>query len=115
MAKKDNDLTVASTKKETISEFKETTVKEDKPKTRTTITKGIHQTLVYCGPTIKGVVNQNAHFSNGLTKRLKEYSEKNKDVLRLIVPIEKFIETLKNIKISGTIENFSYNKILKGE
>jgi len=115
MAKNKNTDLIVESSVESADEIKETTVKEDKIKTKTTIAKEIYETLVYCGPTIKGVVNQNAHFSNGLPKKLKEYTEKNKEVMRLIVPIEKFIETVKNIRISGTIENFSYNKILKGE
>lgn len=74
-------------------------------------------TLVYCGPTIKGVVTQYSHFNNGIPKKLKGYAEKNKAVKRLLVPIEKIVEAKRNIQIKGTVENISYNKILnaKGE
>lgn len=72
-------------------------------------------TVIYCGPSIKGVVQQYAHFNNGIPKRLQEYAETHKSVERLIVPIENLVETKKNIIVKGTVENVSYLAIQKGE
>lgn len=73
------------------------------------------ETIVYCGPTIKGVIQQYAHFTQGIPKSLKEYLAANKAANRLLVPLDKFVETKKNIQANGTVENLTYNKILKGE
>lgn len=77
--------------------------------------KEIAETMVYCGPTIKGVVQQFAHFNNGLPKKLSEYADKHLAVKRLIVSIDNLIETKKNIALKGTLENVSYNAIKRGE
>ncbi|WFR55358.1 hypothetical protein QA584_17305 [Anaerocolumna sp. AGMB13025] len=81
--------------------------------------KSVHKAnagiLVYCGPTIKGIATQYAHFNNGLPKKLNEYSQENKDVKRLIVPVEKFIDTKRNIHTKGTIENLSFIRIQEGD
>ena len=75
----------------------------------------IKETTVYCGPAIKGVLQQYAHFTNGLPKHAKEYLKGNKNVKRLVVPMSRFIETNKNINVPGTIEFLAYQKILRGE
>lgn len=73
----------------------------------------IKGTMIYCGPTIKGVIKQYASYTNGVPKRIKEYADSNKSVKRLLVPITDFIETKKNIATKGTVENISFNKILE--
>lgn len=70
------------------------------------------QTVVYCGPSIKGVANQYAIFSNGLPGAVKELSESLKPVRRLIVPIDQLSATRVTIMQPGTVENSSYNEIL---
>jgi hypothetical protein len=74
-----------------------------------------NDSVVYCGPSIKGVAQQFTTYTNGLPKKLKQYSESNNSFKRLIVPINRLVETKKNILIQGTIENLSFNKIQKGE
>lgn len=71
--------------------------------------------LIYCGPTIKGIVRQNDHFINGIPNKLKEYSNQHKSVERLIVPLKDIIDVKKNLTIPGTVENISYLSIQKGE
>ncbi len=90
-------------------------VKEETVKKPVKQQKSNTEILVYCGPTIKGVATQYAHFNNGLPNKLSEYSQQNKEVKRLIVPVEKLVETKKNIQIKGTIENLTFIKIQKGE
>ncbi|WOO34947.1 hypothetical protein R2R35_14190 [Anaerocolumna sp. AGMB13020] len=73
------------------------------------------ETLVYCGPTIKGIVQQYAHFNNGIPERLKDYVANHKAVERLLVPIEDFVEVKRNLQVKGTVESLSYISIEKGE
>lgn len=68
------------------------------------------ETLIYCGPTIKNVVVSGEAFNNGLPKKLEKLLE-NKAIKRLIVPIDRIVDTKKNIKKNGTIENLSYKQI----
>lgn len=72
-------------------------------------------TLVYCGPTVKGIVQQYAHFNNGIPERLKDYAASHKAVERLLVPIEDFVEVKRNLQVKGTVESLSYISIEKGE
>lgn len=72
-------------------------------------------TVIYCGPSIKGIVQQYAHFNNGIPKKLQEYAETHKPVERLLVPIDNLVETKRNSMVKGTVENISYLAIQKGE
>ncbi|WMJ88865.1 hypothetical protein [Anaerocolumna sp. MB42-C2] len=109
--KKSNET--AEKVEETVNETSE--VKEEAVRKSGKQPKSNTEILVYCGPTIKGVAAQFAHYNNGLPKKLSEYSQQNKEVKRLIVPVEKLVETKKNIQIKGTIENLTFIKIQKGE
>ncbi len=113
---KENDTTVKveESATEVVSSNKKEAAKKSESRKTEKVQANI-EILVYCGPTIKGVVTQYAHFNNGLPKRLNEYAQQNKDIKRLIVPISKIVETRKNIMIKGTIENISFIKIQKGE
>lgn len=109
MAKKINDGT-ETLESQVITE----NVSHEAPKMMASSNKN-QETLVYCGPTIKGVVQQYAHFTKGIPKNLKEYIATHKSVKKLIVPLDKLIETKRNIHTAGTVENLTYNKIEKGE
>ena len=45
-------------------------------------------TVVYCGPSIRGVARQYTAYNNGIPQGLKEATEKNKILAALIVPLE---------------------------
>ena len=45
-------------------------------------------TVVYCGPSIRGVARQYTAYNNGIPQGLKEAAEKNKILAALIVPLE---------------------------
>lgn len=111
MAKKIIDEMHAETQK-TIPETENITSETPKGKAAE---KKTPETVVYCGPTIKGIVQQYAHFTKGIPKSLKEYIATHKSIKRLIVPLDNFIVTKKNIQTAGTIEYLTYNKIVKGE
>lgn len=93
---------------------KDEKAKKEVTTTKTNIkkTKVVELTSIYVGPSIKGLVNQYSVFKNGIPKRLKEYTEHNRDVKRLIVPVSKLVDTKKSIGVKGTVENISYNNIL---
>lgn len=113
MARRETSTTEVSTTEtliaENIVEEKTEYVKNVKGVVEVEKIKG---TIIYCGPTIKGVVKQYASFTNGVPKKVQEYANSNKAVSRLLVPISEFIETKKNIVIKGTVENSSFNSIL---
>lgn len=44
-------------------------------------------TVVYCGPSIKGVARQYTAYNNGIPEGLKQAAEKNKILAALIVPL----------------------------
>jgi predicted transcriptional regulator len=93
---------------------------DNTPLSRKSATKAAEprQTVIYCGPTIKGVINQNAVFSNGLPKAIKDLSSAFKPFGRLIVPVDKLTITKSAIQQKGSVENISYCEVLnyqKGE
>lgn len=69
--------------------------------------------VMYCGPTIPGIVKSNAIFIGEIPKRLKEKSNDNKYIKHLIVPISSITDFKKEVKIKGTVENVAYNEVLK--
>ena len=55
-------------------------------------------TVVYCGPSIKGVARQYTAYHNGLPEGLKEAAEKNKILAALIVPLEDLPEAMRQLR-----------------
>ena len=53
---------------------------------RTSKAAGAAGTVVYCGPSIKGVVRQFTAYNNGIPEGLKAATEKNKVLAAMIVP-----------------------------
>lgn len=68
-------------------------------------------TLIYLGPTIRGVAKHGASFYGGLPRNLEEFREKNPVIKNLIVPVSKITETTKAISVEGTIENIAFKKL----
>lgn len=56
------------------------------------------ETVVYCGPSIKGVARQYTAYHNGLPEGLKEAAEKNKILAALIVPLEDLPEAMRQLR-----------------
>ena len=56
-------------------------------------------TVVYCGPSIRGVARQYTAYNNGIPQGLKEATEKNKILAALIVPLEELPERQKSGRI----------------
>jgi hypothetical protein len=68
---------------------------------------------MYCGPSISGIVKSNAIFIGNIPSRLKSKADENRYINYLIVPINGITEFKKAVKIPGTVENVSYNEVLK--
>ena len=55
-------------------------------------------TVVYCGPSIKGVARQYIAYNNGIPEGLKQAAEKNKILAALIVPLEDLPEAMRQLR-----------------
>ena len=55
-------------------------------------------TVVYCGPSIKGVARQYTAYNNGIPEGLKQAAEKNKILAALIVPLEDLPEAMRQLR-----------------
>lgn len=55
-------------------------------------------TVVYCGPSIKGVARQFTAYTNGVPAGLKAEAEKNKVLAALIVPLEDLPEAMRQLR-----------------
>ena len=55
-------------------------------------------TVVYCGPSIKGVAKQFTAYNNGIPEGLKAATEKNKVLAALIVPLEDLPEAMRQLR-----------------
>lgn len=55
-------------------------------------------TVVYCGPSIKGVARQHTAYNNGIPEGLKQAAEKNKILAALIVPLEDLPEAMRQLR-----------------
>ena len=53
-------------------------------------------TVVYCGPSIKGVAKQFTAYNNGIPEGLKAATEKNKVLAALIVPLEDLPDAMRH-------------------
>lgn len=55
-------------------------------------------TVVYCGPSIKGVARQYTAYNNGIPEGLKQAAEKNKILAAPIVPLEDLPEAMRQLR-----------------
>ena len=55
-------------------------------------------TVVYCGPSIKGVARQYTAYNNGIPEGLKQAAEKNKILAALTVPLEDLPEAMRQLR-----------------
>lgn len=70
-----------------------------------------NESVMYLGPTIRGVVRSGAVFSDGIPERLERLAGKKAFVKSLIVPLSRVVEAKKAINDEGTAEAVSYDKI----
>lgn len=65
---------------------------------RTSKAAGAAGTVVYCGPSIKGVAKQFTAYNNGIPEGLKAATEKNKVLAAMIVPLEELPEAMRQLR-----------------
>lgn len=65
---------------------------------RTSKAAGAAGTVVYCGPSIKGVARQFTAYNNGIPEGLKAATEKNKVLAAMIVPLEDLPEAMRQLR-----------------
>ena len=65
---------------------------------RTSKAAGAAGTVVYCGPSIKGVARQFTAYNYGIPVGLKAATEKNKVLAAMIVPLEELPEAMRQLR-----------------
>lgn len=68
------------------------------------------RTVVYCGPSIRGVARQFTVYSNGVPGELRAVAEKHPVIGGLIVPLNRFANVRAALYEVGTAENILYEK-----
>lgn len=66
---------------------------------------------VYCGPSVRGVARQFTPYTVGIPDALKEFVARHPAAKGLIVPIERFAQTRKQLETRGTAAYILYQKI----
>lgn len=66
---------------------------------------------VYCGPTVRGVVKQYTVFTGDIPEALSGFMDQHPAANALLVPIERFARTRKQMETAGTAESILYQKI----
>ncbi len=69
-------------------------------------------TVVYCGPSLRGVARQYTVFNEGIPEPLQELINRHPAVRGLIVPVERFAKTRLAVETRGTAEYVLYQKII---
>lgn len=75
------------------------------------MTRKENKKVMYLGPTIRGVVKNGAVFEGGIPKNLEKIAGKKPIIQNLIVPLENIVDVSKNIRVEGTAEAISFDKI----
>ena len=90
---------------------KETELKEKKEPVQEK--EQARQSVVYCGPTVRGVTRQYTVYNNGLPEVMEEFFKKHPAAKRLLVPVDAFAKTRANLETEGTAESIIFNQIKK--
>lgn len=71
------------------------------------------ETLVYCGPTVRGVAKQYTVYHGKLPAALVTFLVKHPAAQNLCVPLEAFAETRKGLNTKGSVQETLYRTVLK--
>ena len=69
------------------------------------------KTLVYCGPTIPGVVRENTAFQEHMPQSIHDFAEKCPTVTSLIVDLAEFPKARRAVRTPGTALFGYYNTV----
>lgn len=75
------------------------------------MTRKENKKVMYLGPTVRGVVKNGAVFEGGIPKNLEKIAGKKPIIQNLIVPLENIVDVSKNIRVEGTAEAITFDKI----
>lgn len=70
------------------------------------------ETIIYCGPSFPGELQQFSVFKGGVPAHVNKLIEECSSVGKLFVEVNKLAETRANLNVSGKRENQLYNDIL---
>lgn len=80
-------------------------------KNKVTATKPAQpETVVYCGPTLRGIAKQYTPFTDGLPESLRQQCEKIPLLHELIVPIDQLSATKSAINTFGSKARMVYDR-----
>lgn len=70
-------------------------------------------TYMYIGPNLKGIVRHNQIFTYKPEKIIEQACELNKLAGNMFIPIDKIVESKKELRTHGSFLNIAYEKIEK--
>lgn len=68
-------------------------------------------TKVYCGPSVRNVVRQFTVYEGTIPAALESFLRDHPAARALLVPLEQFAETRRNLEAKGTAEAVLYKKV----
>lgn len=71
------------------------------------------ESLIYCGPSFPGQVQQFSVFKGGIPEYLSNHLEKSPSFKSLFVPISEFRKVKERLNKKGSRENQLYQNVLK--
>ena len=91
---------------------------ENNPKAKIPSQAKKQETVVYCAPSVRGVAQQYTVYANGIPERIQDFLHAHPAAAGLVVSIDRFAETRKNLEKPDTAESILFAKArqeLKGE
>lgn len=93
-----------------MNERKETVAKLAAMDTEQTRKMG---TMVYCGPSVRGVARQYNVYHEALPAPLKKFIKDHPAAKGLVVPLERFPETRRRLDSADSAESILFSKVKK--
>lgn len=69
--------------------------------------------MVYLGPTIEKIAVSNTIYNNGVAESLQVIARENPAIQALIVPIDKIVDTRKELAVASSVMSMCYKKALE--
>lgn len=68
---------------------------------------------VYCGPSVRNVAKQFTVYNGALPEALAEFLAKHPAARSLVVPVEQFAQTRKDLQIAGTPKDLIFQSVVR--
>jgi hypothetical protein len=112
MSRKKEEVTEPVTEEKETSEAEAETISEVAEKLLEKAKEA--ESVVYCGPSIRGVARQYTVYTGAIPEALTEFIQSHPAAKALLVPTEKFAATRANLEKAGSAEAILY-KTIKSE